>query len=213
MSAMPKTKVFDKLDPFIVGGIVDGTYDEDAPSLEDLDVFHQRFSQIDGLPTAREVNKTYAQGIKEGRELAQQEGAQHLQVITDLVNGLQMHVSNLGKDIQDSHSRTIAGILRSVLPRLAEKSAGEEINHFINQISGQVLNGQIKLKSSLAYTPHLQNIVDKLEASGSDLPGFIIEPDETLMGTAVKANWQSGGAKIDIDGAVTQCLALLAQDT
>ncbi|MBL4870333.1 MAG: hypothetical protein JKX72_05210, partial [Robiginitomaculum sp.] len=94
MSAVSKINVFDKLLPFDCA---------EAASLHELDVFHQNFSQTEDLPAARNLNKTYEDGLEEGRELAHQEGALRLQEIDTLVNVLSEHLSSLGRDVESSH--------------------------------------------------------------------------------------------------------------
>ena len=200
MSAVSKTNVFDKLVPFDHA---------DAASLHELDVFHQNFSQTEELPTARNLNKTYEQGVEEGRELANQEGALRLQEIGALVNILTENLSTLGQDIQASHSRTISNVLRAVLPSLAQQARGAEIGRFIKEISGQSMDGVLHFTVNPKFKSQLEQITKQLSQSGQSMPEFSVDVDEAVTGAAVNAKWRSGGGNIDIDGAVKHCLSLL----
>ncbi len=209
MSAVPKTKVYEKLRPFMGadGEAVGG--DSGEASLDNLDVFHPDFSQIEDLPRARQVNKTYEHGLEEGRALAEQEGALHHREIQELAQSLAGNIAALGVQIEASHRRAINSIIRAVLPNLAEQAAAAEISKFVTEISGQALSGHVDYTVSSAYKPKLQAIVEALEKTGVSTPEFSIEECEHLVGAAVNAKWRSGGGSIDIDGAAAHCLSLL----
>lgn len=199
MNAAPLTKINDRLMPF-------GSPDTSGATLGNLDVFHQHFSNANDMPVSAkdlEAQKIYEQGVEAGRVLATNEGALFTQ-------GLQQKLLELGSQIEASHNRAISSVLRAVLPRLAQEVIGSEINQFLSQIAGQALQGQITLRVNSAYEATVNEIAKSFEASGHDAPEFIIEVDESILGTAVDAKWHSGGGSIDIDAAVENCLALLA---
>ncbi len=212
MNALPKVKVFDKLTPFLVVDSGEAEGAEHDISLDNLAVFHENFSQTEELPTASVRGKTYAQGLEEGRALAEQEGAVHLQEIEQLIQVLGENMSILGEQIQSSHRRAITSIIRSVLPRLAEKAAGAEIARFVTEISGQALAGHVEYSVNPSYESKLKTIIAGLEKKGLASTEFSVEGDEQLRGSAVKASWRSGGGSIDIDGAVGKCLSLLEDE-
>lgn len=207
MSAIPLMKINDRLTPFASNG---GGEAEHSP-LADLDVFHTRFSNVDGLPQGSDVEpeKTYAQGLEEGRLLAASEGVVHLETAAELVQSLQQNLAALGTQIQASHSRAIMTILRAVLPQLAEQAAGAEIHNFLERIAGQTLHGEVTLHVNPTHEQELSEIVQTISKGGFTAPDFTIVTDESLGGHAVNAQWNGGGGVIDIDGAVQNCLTLL----
>ncbi|PHR57700.1 MAG: hypothetical protein COA43_11850 [Robiginitomaculum sp.] len=210
MSALLENKINERLVPFTVAGESDG---ERTP-LAELDIFHEQFVGVEELPPAREieVERTYAQGVQDGRLLAQHESAQNLKIITELVASFQAEFVELGEHIESSHRRTVSGLIRAVLPQLAAQNTGHEISQFLSQISGQALHGEVILNVNPMFESEMNKIVDEMVALGGEAPEFSVVPDEGMGASAVNAKWESGGASIDIDGAVTQCLALLTPE-
>ena len=210
MNALPENKINERLVPFAVAGENDG---ERTP-LAELDIFHEQFVGVEELPPAREVEaeKTYAQGVQDGRLLAQHESAQNLKIITELVASLRAELTALGEHIESSHRRAVSGLIRAVLPQLAEQRLGNEISQFLAQISGQALHGEVILRVNPMFETEMNKIVYEMVAFGGEAPEFNVVPDEGMAASAVNAKWNSGGASIDIDGAVANCLALLTPE-
>lgn len=207
MNAVPSMKISDRLRSFAS----EAQSELPHSGLTNLDVFHRRSSIVDEfLEVSTVPEKTYAQGLEEGRLLVASEGVQHLETTAELVQGLQHNLSALGAQIQASHSRAITTILRAVLPRLAEQEAGAEIHGFLERIVGQALHGEVVLKVNPTYEKDLNEIVTLLGANGFNAPEFTIKLDENMSGHAVNAEWHGGGGAIDIDEAVRNCLALIS---
>ncbi len=187
-----------------------------ASSLDKLAVFHQNFSDELQAHEQENFGKTYEQGFEEGmaqgRAAALAEEAQQQQNIVQLLQALQNNMLGLGENIQASHRRAVAGALRAVLPKLAAQSTGAEIAAFITQISGQALRGNVTLFVNPEFEAQLEIILGAVGNSTYETPSFTIKHDPALAGSALKAVWQSGGGEIDIDGALSNCLALIDKE-
>lgn len=207
MSATPLRKINDRLMPFIVADMGSSEHGQ----LDDLDVFHTRFSSVvdKHQGVTDEPEKTYEQGLEEGRLSAQNEAMQQIETTAALVQSLHENLAALGTQIQASHSRAITTILRAVLPRLAEQAAGVEIRGFLDRIAGQALQGEVTLSVNPSFENSLADITQTLIANGGGAPDFTIVTDDNMNAHAVSATWSSGGGAIDIDAAVQECLTLI----
>lgn len=182
-------------------------------SLKALAVFHQDFAADIQAHEQQQGNehagKTYEDGLAEGLAQGQRSVQTQGQSSAELLTALQGGIMALGQDIQASHSRAVAAALRAVLPMLGEQAAGAEIVTFLAKIAGQALHGKVTLIVNPNFEKEVETMVQTLASEHYEALSFSIQTDEAVVGRALKAVWQGGGGDIDIETAVSSCLALL----
>ncbi|PHS37776.1 MAG: hypothetical protein COA91_09455 [Robiginitomaculum sp.] len=168
-------------------------------------------SQEPQCPDGEQPQKTYEDGVAEGRLLALAE-AQNLE--TDIEHMLQA-LHRVGQDIEASHGRVIIAALTAVLPALARSNIQAEIRDFILKTSTPAMYGRVTIHAPPALKNTLVEIIESLgkhpNAQSSET-GFTIEIDKTMTPNKVCANWQGGGGEVDIDAAVKTCLSMLERN-
>jgi uncharacterized Zn-finger protein len=153
-----------------------------------------------------ETQKTYADGLEEGRMQAQLEAEGQTILVTQAVQELLC----VGKKIEASHGRVILTILRATLPALARRNIAEEIKDFVLNIAAQTLQGCVTIQTPSFVQHHLEAALLAVATHSTiDTDQFTIQTTENLSDTHVRASWQGGGAEVDIDGVVQACLTLL----